>query len=67
MCRCKEVKGAPIWGATCKCSHASVYMTGERMVSNSMVRSWECRQPNCSQTWEVNMGFESQDQLEGRI
>jgi hypothetical protein len=67
MCRCLEVAGAPLWGTRCKCSHAEVSMVSERMLKGSMNRLWVCAMPGCSRSWTVDMGFESQDQLEGRI
>lgn len=67
MCNCLNEAGAPVWGSTCKCSHAEVSMRSERMFSGNMIRTWVCEMPNCSRTWDVNMGFSSQDQLEGRV
>lgn len=67
MCICKEEKGAPLWGTTCKCSHAEVAQISERFVNNAIERSWVCKQPGCDRAWVKTLKFDSQDQLEGRI
>lgn len=67
MCNCLEVSGAPLWGSRCKCTHVKVRMMGERIIKGAMVRTWICDMPECYRSWDINMGFASQDQLEGRV
>jgi len=67
MCKCLESPGSPIWGATCKCTHARVRLMGERVVVGSIIRSWICDMPGCYRAWDVNMNFGSQAELEGRV